>query len=517
MKIIENTQDKEAIIAAAEAIGRYRFHQSAGIIARELSELSSDKNGKDIVLKASRLMGSEEFYNFLEGHKEYRFVHGLVRMAGAWTDDDSAVKELFEIARGLNEDTIADVTSGIAKLGGIQDKSKRSTALSKVKHLISDLYERDPTTTILAVENSAKTVEIFGDKSDAVFDYFQRRRDRDSILAIKRIRKSKEVSHALGNLKAAEFGNKQAERLIKLASYLDASYQLDLNPEVSEDLQASYNNVENTLKEYFKSLGINDLEKGLKFAHWITSKDETALRVLKGEKIEKPRLSRTYKLRGVEKFDLEAIKKEIQSYADMAGLTMQVEGETLAELKEAAERIMSGVSKNKGLDESVVREIKPNLSRILNTTYKGSRGYTLSVNPSDMEAQLEALQNIPSCLSPGGSNFRFTKEYLGNPNTFWAAVREENKDGTPGKVVGRVTIFRGKRDGEDVIARVSDVYSTAPIGKESVDEALREYAKESGAKLTGTGEIEVDNLEKAYDDYASGSDGIVSLAEHAIT
>ena len=514
LTIIENIQDKKAIIAAIDAIGRYK-KENAISVADELKRLSCGKRGKDMVLKASSLMGSEKFCEFLDRYKVPESEYRLIYMFGAWADDDSVVEELFKIASGLNKDTIHGITSGIAHLGRVEDKSRRSVDFSKVKHMISDLYERDPTTTCLAVKNFDKILEIFGDKFDSIFDYLWRRRDRDSILTIERI--SKKVSGALGKIKTAEFGNKQAKRLIRLASYLDACYQLDLNPEVSEDLQASYDGVENTLKDYFKSLGINDFRKGIKFIDWVKEKNETVQRVLNGEKIEKPGLSRIYRLKNSEEVDIEGIRKEIQSYADMAGLPTKVEGETLAELKEAAEQIMSDVSKKKGLDENVVREIKPNLSRILNITYRGSREYVLSVDSSDMEAQLEALQNIPSCLSPGGSNFEFTKQYLKNPNTFWATVREENKDGTPGKVVGRVTIFRGKRDEKDVIARVSRVYSTAPIDKVAVDEVLREYAKESGAEFTGRGKIKVGGLERIYDDYASGLDGTVSLAEHAIT
>ena len=167
------------------------------------------------------------------------------------------------------------------------------------------------------------------------------------------------------------------------------------------------------------------------------------------------------------------------------------------------------VSKEKNLDQEVSSEIDLNLNRIsefINTnTNNSSRKYKLSVNPSDLESQMESLQNITSCLSPYGKNFEFTKAYLANPNTFFAVIKNDKE-----KVVGRVTMMMGKdKDGKDKIARVSKVYKIAPLNEKAIDEALIKYAKEMGAEFMENGEMTVEGLERVSDDFVKGENGKV--------
>jgi len=117
------------------------------------------------------------------------------------------------------------------------------------------------------------------------------------------------------------------------------------------------------------------------------------------------------------------------------------------------------------------------------------------------------LQNVGSCLSPGGAYFQeYTQMYLENPNVFWAVIKDSD-----GKIVGRVTVFHGRQDGNDVVARTSKIYSLVPISQRSVDRALKMYAEDMNIKFIDSGKMVVDGLVDAYDDYADWKDNRVVI------
>ncbi len=147
--------------------------------------------------------------------------------------------------------------------------------------------------------------------------------------------------------------------------------------------------------------------------------------------------------------------------------------------------------------------------------YKKGRGrsYVLSkrddvvlcLKPSDLETQMEALQNITSCLSPGGDFFKHTRDYLKNPYVFWGVIKAN------GKVVGRMTISICKKainsyaipkiSADYSLCRISEIRSDVKVSERKVDSALRKYAKESGMNFIKTGDIFVEKLDDIYDDY----------------
>ncbi len=129
----------------------------------------------------------------------------------------------------------------------------------------------------------------------------------------------------------------------------------------------------------------------------------------------------------------------------------------------------------------------------------------LYLKPSDLETQMEALQNITSCLSPGGDFFKHTRDYLKNPYIFWAVVKAK------GKVVGRATICMCRKASDLYtnpqissaysLCRLSEIRSDVKVSDKTVDSALRKYAKEQGMRFIKKGNIFVEKLDDIYDDY----------------
>lgn len=377
--------------------------------------------------------------------------------------------------------------------------------VTRVCHLINTVYERDPTIAKMIGQYGWSIANIFGDKSEGIFGYLERREDRNGMIAIGRIVNTSKVADYIQGISMPSFSNKHSKKLIKLAAYLDNIYRFRLNIQISRDLSAAFNNAESTLEAYVKEMGIG-LDRIMKFFPWIMSQDQTALSALRGESIEKSGIPRTYPLTSENSsFNLEDIRKEIQHYTSLLGLEIPVGEGNLFHLKRAAESIIFGLNSRKNPNQELAGEIRPNLERILNLTSNGHESYVLSVNPSDLESQLISLQTVTSCMSPGGSNFRYTQAYLANPNTFWAVI----KGMEDGKIVGDVTVFMGKRQRKKAIARVSKVYSLVPISEETIDTALRKYAGEIKAEFIESGEMVVKGLEDAKEDFVTGHNGKV--------
>lgn len=399
------------------------------------------------------------------------------------------------LSRGYSKNGIWYILNGLQE---VYDATKDENTIKGLCRSLDKIYERDQTTALLVAENMLDIIHVFNDKYEGIMSYIGKRNDRESLFAIGRINNIEKVATEISQITLDDFGNKQAERLIKLATYLDYNYSLGLEPEISENLQDSFKNAEDSLKNYARQIGV-DLDRAIKFLPWLSTKDETALKVLRGEKVEKFGESHEYALSS-SSVSLDEIRKELQQYANMARLNITIKEGDLQYLKSTAQYIMSQINKSCN-DFNVLAEVRPNLGRILNMTYKGSRNYTLSINPSDLESQMKALQNITSCMSPSGEMFKYTRDYLKNPYTFWAVI----KDGDD--AVGRVTVFVGKQFDKNMIARVSKVYSIAPVNEKEIDKALKEYAREIGAEFLESGEMEVAGLEKYYDDFLGAGKG----------
>jgi len=375
---------------------------------------------------------------------------------------------------------------------------------------------RDNATAVLLLEALPK-FRAFGDKYKTVLDYVKRKREREDLRKIGAIKHEDKVLETLNIIHLTDSGTRQGERLVKLAINLDTILELNeaLQLGISDagivpDLRKSYENVQDTLKGIFQKLGLTNLEEVYKFLPWIKTKDETAMKVLRGEEVEKISEARSYNLQASAKFDLEGMRKEIESYAQAIGIDLpeaSTDDLNLELLKQMAGFVVAELSKKKDVSEEILREIKPNLDRIRTAMDKGG-SFTFSINPQDMKSQLEALQNVSSCLSPGGSMFRYTKEYLKNPNTFWAIIKGQQG------VVGRVTMFQGKDEsGNPAFARVSRVYAQVPIDENEVDKVSRNYADETNTSFVERGKLTVPGLQDYYDDFIGtgrGPDVIVN-------
>lgn len=369
---------------------------------------------------------------------------------------------------------------------------------------VMSIQVRDKTTSVLLLESLPKLF-AFGDKYKIVLDYVKRERKREDLRRIGAFKHVDKVSKALNTIQLTDSGKRQGERLVKLAITLDAVWELNevLQLGISDvvivpDLKTSYENAQTTLRGICQQLGIANLDEVYKFLPWIKTKDETALKILRGEEVAKVGEPRSYNLQASSKPDLEGMRKDIESYAKAIGIELpevSAEDLNLESLKQMAAYVIAELSKRKDISEEVLEEVKPNLDRIITSMGKGG-SYTFSINPQDIKSQLEALQNVGSCLSPGGSMFRYTKEYLRNPNTSWAIIK-----GAQG-VVGRVTMFRGTDEsGRPAIARVSKVYAQVAFDESEVDNTLRNFANDTNVTFVERGKLTVPGLQDFYDDF----------------
>jgi len=474
------TQDSSAVDAVYEAV----TGDKSGILMRVSGQWNSLACSQSIICEDKRTISDvvkSAVKDVVEKMKNPELIKSLELLKG----DYHAVNGLSHLGVNYEHDLVACVCKSI-----------------------NNVYERDPTTAKMIGRYAFLISNIFSDKYEGILGYIERRGDRESMIAISRIAATIKVADYIKGISVPSFSNKHSKKLIKLAAYLDNIYKLRLNIQASKDLSVAFADAESVLKSYMEGLGIKDMDKIMKFFPWIMSKDQTALSVLRGESIEKSGMPRTYPLTNLDDaFNLENIRKEIQHYMGILGLGVPVEGD-LFHLKRAAEYILVELikldfSSQKNISQELLGEIRPNLERILNLHSNGSENYVLSVNPSDLESQILSLQTVTSCMSPGGSNFRYTQAYLANPNTFWAVIKGKED----GKVVGDVTVFMGKHQRKKVIARVSKVYSLVPIDEEAIDAALITYAGEMKAEFIESGEMFVKGLEDAKEDFVTGEKG----------
>jgi|GEM_PF-2856917 len=151
-----------------------------------------------------------------------------------------------------------------------------------------------------------------------------------------------------------------------------------------------------------------------------------------------------------------------------------------------------------------IKEIEPNLERIMNTKEVETRDGLICFDPYNFEDQLVALARVRSCLSPAGLCFDHTKHYMTDvPNVFFAVFKAGEKK----NIVGRVTIAVGydAENGQQYVARVANNnYSNLPISNKTLDTAVKEYAKQLGAKFKVSGEMTVPGMgQEVYDDFMS--------------
>lgn len=368
---------------------------------------------------------------------------------------------------------------------------------------VGNIQNRDAVTAGMVLQALPKLHTLFGDKYAAVLSYFEKKHERNDIRLLTSVTNEAYVSEAIGQIVLTSSGRMQGERLVKLAVSLnllaDLNRQLGLGVAVQivPDLKTSYEIAQTALNDAAAKVGVANLDDLVNFLPWIITKDPTALGILRGEQVQKFGEQRSYALQADVELDLKGLEGELDAYARAVSVQIPHHSEaSLNAIREAARYIMAEVAGRKDLPAEVLGEVKPNLDRII-TQMEGVGTYELYINPQDLRAQMEALQKVTSCLSPGGIMFGHTQQYLRNPNTWWAVIR--GKQG----VVGRVTIFNGQtEDSHQAIARVSKVYSQVPFNENEIDEALKTYARETGKLFLERGVLVVPGLNGVYDDYA---------------
>lgn len=387
-----------------------------------------------------------------------------------------------------------------------EDRSR----VAAVAGTVNKMYERgDFASVVSLVDSLDKMSRCFGDNTRDILDYAYRTRDRKIFDKIKSIEGPDNVRKIFDTLESSSpLGNKQVRSLVQLAANLDFMLKEKIKvpsyvsgkPIVPGTLQQMSDSVNNSIGEYIRKKGITDPELATRLIKWLKSDDETAMKVLKGERVEKPGPSASYPI-GVGSLDVESMVRELYSYSGMMGLDIKVPAKPdIVQIKQIAESMVSEARKKNNIRDDVYQEVKPNLSRIISSTSIASGKYVLSIDPSDAVGQLESLHDVESCLSPspGGVCSNYTKEYIKNPNTFFAVIKNDN-----GRAIGRVTVFRGRKGNNDVIARTSKIYSKIAFDENDVDDALRKYATDSGAEFITDGTIEVPGIRSAYDDFIS--------------
>ncbi len=430
-----------------------------------------------------------------------RVIENLCQLPGVVGVDSASVA--LKTSAGLrNADKFFETLRHLPAWCGKSDIENIYIALQKIK-------EKNPETAEVLV-GYLYSFDFLGDKFGGMLNYFSRSKSIKEIETVGRtlssVYGSSMIPTVVGRVKMPDTTDKSWKALIKLLDYMDAFQDSDLTLDASEDLYKSLAAAESAVKGKIKSLGITDEEKGMRFFPWVKSGYEPAIKVLKGEKISKPWLSRTYPVKSAP-VDLKSMEEEIKLYAKMIGEEISFDrSEDLQSLRSSARRLISAASKKRGLDKKVLGEAKPNLNRILSSTDGAGGEYLLSIDASDMESQLAALQDISSCLSPGATNFEYTKILLENPNTLFPLIKEAGS----GKIVGILSIAKGIHGDKKVISRWSQIHSTVPLDEKSVDESLKKYAAENGIEFLLEGEMIVDGIgEMVMDDYARGENGKV--------
>ncbi|MCK5233835.1 MAG: hypothetical protein KAJ91_03385 [Candidatus Aenigmarchaeota archaeon] len=483
------------------------------------------------IMRTEELIDCCNYNNYLEQlndqHHGNAILEPLSRLA-INTKNKETIKqaaEFIELYKKIDPSLTANITRKIPF------DNHYTGNLANLLTPISNIYHKDSKTFEIISRNISDIMDIFGDKTGDYLKYIAKTKSRGSIKTITSIKNTKYVAEQIKKTTLRSHGKKQVKKLISLAAYLDVNRELELNPDIPQDLNDALESARNTLEEYMHTQNITDLDEGIKFIPWIKTKDETALKALSGEKIEKKGFAKTYHLTSKNNIPLKDLRNDIKSYAEMLKLDIEIKEDTedLEYIKNIARQIMQETDRRKDIDEDILGEIKPNISRILNITHNGNKNYVLCIDPSDIESQMEALQNIGSCLSPNGSMFGCTQEYMKNPNIFWSTIREDDEDGN---IVGRATVFietpiikhtkrlrkiinqiRGSENTENKtrITRASKVYSHIPIGETEVDELLKTYAEETNLEFIENGTMFVEDLHWIYDDFVSGNKGKVKI------
>jgi hypothetical protein len=362
----------------------------------------------------------------------------------------------------------------------------------------------DPTTLVKLMMRVYELHSVFRDKFEQVLDYLVRTRRRFEIVQLDTIRK--EVGDLLERVQVGSGGKKRTKKLWRLALLANVALGLGASLDgVSGELEDVYTQLKERIKKYIPE--DIPLDRMIQYSDWIKPERQyrAPLRALAGKPIRKVvREVREYPISAPYEVDVQEIAEEIAKYARL--MNVQIEKPTdIRECLELVSYLMRKLEREE-YSEEVRKEVRPNLSRLSNLTNKVGGEYVVRFDPENLLLQMKALKAVQTCISPGGSYFRYTLRYLGHPCAFYVPVLRKRGEGE--EIVGRFTVFVGmekKGTAEPThIARVSGVYASGLNLEEEIDKVLRSYANELGLEVVEKGYIRVPGISSCgiYDDYA---------------
>ncbi len=385
---------------------------------------------------------------------------------------------------------------------------------------------------------SPKILQLFGRYSDGVLDYLTRRMPVREIQFLSQRKTLAGLNSYLGQTDfGSEIGNKKAGRLLDIVRISDMYAQIfdnEFNYSVldkTEPAAVAKLLEQRLLEQVQKDHGVKtDVGRIGRFREYLPYLKETdaqngfagiVKQILDGNA---PKASGfEVEVKSEVALDLHNIHSELERLVSLYNKTteqsVQLKGcSTLEAYAGFAHQLYDGLKQWKGQNaESInkdVKEIEPNLKRLADLRNAGQRTYRISFAPRDYEGQLEALARVPSCLSPGSSNFKYSKHYLADTVTektggvFFAVIKDESD-----RIVGRATIAQGTdTSGELVVARASRIYpESVGITTEAFNRAIEQYANSLGGSYLPSGEMTVPGIRTTvYDDFMSsaGEDSI---------
>lgn len=411
-----------------------------------------------------------------------------------------------------------------------EDWGKYLGALKEEGGLFKAVANKDMNTASDLAGSVLQIKDCFGRYASDIFDYFDRRMPLYEIKTVCDIMNSQAGESVKAYMAKTKFegrlGNKKVKPLLDAARIFSIAAKSGIGLESGpEDTPAKcYDSLASELKERFKQkygfeVGIDRLEQ---FGDYIPYMEDKTIgskikQVLKGERHESTLVAVDVAIAAEMKQGVQNVKEELERlgvvYKKLTGESFDLGDGDISYYNRAAKNMLRCVKEWKRVNankldvvKNDLKELEPNLARIENAREGKGNEYSVGFAPSDTESQLISLKKVPSCLSPGGCNFRYTAHYLGDMpegGVFFATIKDVDR------VVGRATIAVGKdKNGKKSVARLSRLYpESLKISYKAFDSALKKYGEAIDATLLKTGKLEIEGVNGvAYDDRINSGD-----------
>src|SRR3989344_1075818 len=481
-------------------------------------------------------------------------IEGAVKYNGNWTELSGYVSEQLKRENFGDLESLALFKIEKDEISNLEDFKEELAPLSEdyafVKDAIKDtdleeildcnnLYSMSnkmkmevlsDISTVLKKHNEinfdiSSIFKIFDKYSPDVIDYLIRRNPEFIIDSICKLDAPDMIYNYLRETNFGTLGNKKIKSLIELVQSADLAKRnnisvsfdgIDKNKPAEAAKQFKEKLLTSVNSKYGLDITYDTLERFgsyLRNLEQKSSKYNTLIKGVLNGSIES-KIDFKTEVQAGQTHDTGEIKKEFERLYDLYKTLTGTEIDynrtesTLIDFKTKSRKLLDSLGDwekyNPDKDNETLNELKPNLERLSALKVSSSRKYTIGFSPEDYEGQLEALAKVQSCLSPGASNFKYTKNYLTNTNgnVFFATIRNGGD-----RLAGRATIAIGydspDRTGQKYVARVSRIYpESTGITKDVFDSALQEYAKHINAKVLDSGNMYISGIgQEVYDDY----------------